>query len=53
MTENIENTNVLFGFDDMTQFEKENPGDIDFSCEYCGLYTASRPRCNKCEADEE
>lgn len=47
----IENTNVKFGFDDTTQFEKKFPGTIEFSCEYCGIYTASKPRCNKCEKD--
>lgn len=49
--EEVENTNVLFGFDDMTEWEKKHPGTIEFSCEFCGLYTASKPRCNKCEKD--
>lgn len=40
-----------FGFPDMTQWEKQNPGNIEFCCEYCGIYTASEPRCNKCEGD--
>ncbi len=44
-----ENTNVLFGFSDMTQWENNNPGNIQFSCEYCGIYTASKPRCGRCE----
>lgn len=42
-----ENTNVKFGFDDMTEWEKENPGENEYSCECCGLYKASKPRCNK------
>lgn len=23
----------------------------DFTCEFCGIYTASKPRCNKCERE--
>lgn len=45
------NTNVRFGFSDMTQWEKNNPGDIEFHCEFCGVYIASIPRCKKCEVD--
>jgi len=48
---NMENTNVLYGFEDMTQWEKDHPGDIEFTCEFCGIYTASEPRCNKCEKE--
>jgi len=36
-------------FDIMTDWEKMNPGDQKYICEYCGIYTASKPRCNKCE----
>ena len=43
------NENVEFGFDDTTEHEKRNPGNKNFCCDYCGIYTASRPRCNKCE----
>jgi hypothetical protein len=41
--------NKEFGFDDVTNYVKKNPGKKDFCCDYCGIYTASRPRCNKCE----
>lgn len=43
--------NPDFGFDCMCQHMKDNPGEIEYSCEYCGLYTASKPRCNRCESD--
>lgn len=37
-------------FDDTTEWVTKNPGNIEYSCEYCGIYDASKPRCNKCEA---
>ena len=40
---------VELGFEDMTTWEEENPGSINYVCEYCGIYTASKPHCNKCE----
>lgn len=43
--------NVKFGFNCMCDWEKSHPGDISFSCEYCGLYIASEPKCNCCESD--
>jgi uncharacterized protein YerC len=44
-----ENTNVNFGFDDVSDYVKKKPGKKNFCCDFCGIYTASRPRCNKCE----
>ncbi len=38
-------------FNNMAEWEKKYPGFITYSCEFCGIYTASRPRCNKCEAN--
>jgi len=32
---------------------RNNPGTRVYSCEYCGLFTASRARCNKCEELQE
>lgn len=49
----MENTNIKFGFEDMTKWENDNPGKIEFCCEFCGLYVASKPRCNKCEKSEK
>ena len=43
--------NPEFGFDCVCDHVENNPGNIDFSCEFHGLYTASIPRCNKCERD--
>ena len=44
--------NTKWGFDCMCAWEKKHPGTRDFSCEFCGLYTASGPRCNKCEENK-
>lgn len=42
-------TNMKFGFDCVCTHVNENPGDKNYSCEFCGLYVADKPRCNKCE----
>lgn len=44
-------TNLKFGFNCVCEHEKQFLGDIEYSCEYCGLYTASKPHCNKCESE--
>lgn len=44
--------NPEMGFNCVCDHVANNPGDIEYSCEWCGLYTASVPSCNKCEADE-
>jgi hypothetical protein len=36
------------GFDCVCKWVREHPGDKEYSCEFCGVYTASAPRCNKC-----
>ena len=43
--------NPDMGFDCVCDFVKKNPGTISFSCEFCGLYTASKPQCNNCVED--
>jgi hypothetical protein len=42
-------TNMKYGFNCSCDWEKIHPGTNEYSCEWCGLYTASKPRCNKCE----
>jgi len=37
------------GFDCVCDWVKKYPGNEQYACEFCGLYHASRPRCNKCE----
>ena len=44
--------NSQVGFPCSCDHEERNPGTTDYTCEYCGFYTASKPRCNKCEAEE-
>jgi len=43
--------NPQMGFDCVCEWVKKHPGDINYSCEFCGIYTASAPRCNKCEKE--
>jgi len=40
--------NKDMGFDCTCQWVEDHPGDIDFCCIYCGIYTADKPRCNEC-----
>lgn len=43
--------NPQFGFDCVCEHAEKNKGEIEFTCEFCGIYNASKPRCNKCEKD--
>jgi hypothetical protein len=43
--------NPEFGFDCVCDWVKDHPGNIEYCCEFCGMYTAGKPRCNKCEAE--
>lgn len=45
--------NPEFGFDCVCDWVKKNPGNTNFHCEFCGIYTAGIPRCNRCEKDED
>jgi hypothetical protein len=36
-------------FDCTCEWTRKHPGKRHFSCEFCGMYDASKPRCNKCE----
>ena len=44
--------NVENGFPCSCDHEEKFPGTNQYSCEYCGIYEASQPRCNKCELDD-
>jgi len=41
--------NPEIGFECVCTWVKNHPGNREFSCEFCGLYRASEPRCNICE----
>lgn len=41
--------NPEYGFDCVCDFVEAYPGDNEYTCQYCGIYKASRPKCNKCE----
>ena len=43
--------NPKYGFDCSCKCESEHPGGVQYSCEFCGLYTAGAPKCDKCEED--
>jgi len=36
-------------FDCTCDWVKQNPGNTEFMCEFCGVYRAGKPMCNKCE----
>jgi lipopolysaccharide biosynthesis regulator YciM len=38
---------------EIEEFVNRNPGYINFSCEFCGVYTANKPHCPDCNAWEE
>lgn len=44
--------NVQAGFDCMVDYENKHSGNKKFHCEWCGIYSASEPRCNCCEEDD-
>ena len=41
------------GFPDMTKWEQDHKGNIEYCCPFCGIYTASEPRCNECQGERE
>lgn len=41
--------NPEMGFECICEWIETHPGTINFVCEYCGIYTASKPRCSQCE----
>jgi hypothetical protein len=52
MAKRCECGNPAYGFDCTCAWTKKHPGDTTFLCEFCGMYMASRPRCNCCEPAE-
>lgn len=44
--------NEEFGFECVCEHVKQFPGNIEFACEYCGIYTSSQARCNRCEGGD-
>lgn len=44
--------NPEMGFDCVCEWVALHKGDIEYTCEYCGIYKANKPRCNMCEASE-
>ena len=45
--------NCHFGFNCSKEWQTLHPGTTWYACEFCGLYQASAPMCNKCELQEE
>lgn len=44
--------NPEYGFNCVCDHIKNNPGTTEYSCEFCGLYSANKPNCNKCETED-
>jgi len=44
--------NPQFGFDCLCDYTMNHKGDNEYICEFCGIYKANEPRCNKCERNE-
>lgn len=42
---------IEHGFNCVCDWVTKHQGDIEYSCEFCGIYTASVPQCNKCECE--
>lgn len=43
--------NPKYGFNCVCGWVENNPGNTAYICEYCGIYTASKPACSKCEEE--
>ena len=42
--------NLEMGFECTCVHEHCHPGKTNYCCEFCGIYTAGTPRCNKCQS---
>jgi hypothetical protein len=42
--------NTELGFNCVCDHVKSHPGNTEYTCEFCGIYTASTPNCNKWES---
>lgn len=45
--------NPKMGFDCTCNWSNMHPGNKHYSCEYCGVYDASEPKCQSCEERED
>ena len=45
--------NPKYEFNCVCTHVKDNPGDIEFTCEFCGIYNASKPICSRCESGND
>lgn len=43
--------NPEMGFACVCEWVKKYPGIFHYMCDFCGIYQASAPRCNKCERE--
>ena len=41
--------NEKFNLDCICEWVENHPGDTEYCCIWCGIYTASDPRCSDCE----
>lgn len=45
--------NPRCGYIRVCDWVKKNPGTHEYCCEFCGIYDASKPRCNCCKESDE
>ena len=45
--------NAKYGFSCVCEHVAKYPGDTEYSCEFCGSYLASRPKCNQCDCEDD
>ena len=45
--------NPEYGFNCMCEWVKLHPGDVNYTCKFCGIYTAAKACCNKCEVSDD
>jgi len=44
--------NLKDSFENTAKWTKNNPGNIEYYCQYCGVYVAGKPRCSECCTDD-
>lgn len=45
--------NPKYKFPCSCEWSEQNPGTNSYSCEFCGLYEAGKPQCNKCQQNAQ
>lgn len=43
--------NPIYGFNCVCKHIKDYPGELEYTCEWCGIYQAGKKSCIKCELE--